>query len=670
MPLVKTSKISPASKAGSAPETLAANPPASKAGTSNSGTARVATSKVGTPKAAPKSGRARVPQPVSGNGLRRDKVSERIAAATQQLASGLTEASAAAEQLRRSMEQIAAGADEGAGASQEQLTAIKGATANLTAARNEADNSRRRTESTQLLLAESAAQVTGSVLAIEKNAERQLGSVKVIAELERRAQDVSAVTGTVSRISDQTNLLALNAAIEAARAGDLGRGFAVVAEEVRALAEVSDKSAQEVQGLAEEIAINVQGAVTAVAAAADTAAAQAKTGALVAEALNTVRRDMTLLTEGSQDTLTAAVEAERAMIEAQKGAELVAGAAEQQASAAGESRSAISQQAQALDQGQEAAEALAALADDVRAGTAGASTVEQIASAAEELSASVQELSGAASQISAAVAQINRGSAQQAAAAQQTSAALAQIEKSALLAVENSTLANQRVASMEKALAQSRGSVEQLITGVVGTLEQTRGSLATIVQLEAVGRKIEKIVDSITLVTIQTSMLAVSGAVEAARAGDAGRGFALVSNDIRALAREASESVERIKDTVRSILDQIALLRRDLEQIIVASELEVQSNRGVLKALDGIGGEMTALGVANRAILQGAEAILAAANETSAAARQIAAAAEEASAASRQAATASAQQAQTADDLAAAIEEIASLSEELKQQNG
>jgi methyl-accepting chemotaxis protein len=67
----------------------------------------------------------------------------------------------------------------------------------------------------------------------------------------------------VSRISDQTNLLALNAAIEAARAGDHGRGFAVVADEVRTLAETSDKSAQEVQQLAESIQTDVSGIVRA-----------------------------------------------------------------------------------------------------------------------------------------------------------------------------------------------------------------------------------------------------------------------------------------------------------------------------------------------------------------------------------------------------------------------
>jgi methyl-accepting chemotaxis protein len=600
-------------------------------------------------------------------GGQQDKATERIAAATEELASGLTEAAAAAEELRRSMEQIAAGADEAAGASQEQLAAIKNVTTNLTIARGEADGSRRKTEAAQILLTEVSTQISASVQAVEKNAERQVDSGKIIAELERRAQDISAITFTVSRISDQTNLLALNAAIEAARAGDHGRGFAVVAEEVRALAEASDKSAQEVQGLADEIATNVRGAVQAIATAASIAVEQAKAGSLVSDALAAVRGDMTALALGAQDTLTASIEAERAIVEAQKGAELVAGAAEEQASAANEAQSAIKQQAESLDQGQAAAQSLASLSEQLRAGTAAKSAPEQIASTAEELSATIQELSSAASEISSAVEQINRGAQQQAAAAQQTSAALIQIEKSAQLAQDKSRSANERVVSMGGALAKSRASIDQLIAGASDALEKTRDTLKTIVQLEAVGRKIEKIVESIALVNIQTSMLAVSGAVEAARAGDAGRGFALVSNDIRSLAREASESVERVKDTVRNILDQIALLRRDLEQIIAAAELEVSNNRAAVKALENVDVEVVSLGTANRTIVQGADAILAAAGQTSAAAKQIAAAAEEANSASRQAATASAEQAQGADDLAAAIEEIASLSDELKK---
>jgi methyl-accepting chemotaxis protein len=614
----------------------------------------------------PRATRSRAPRKALG----KDKVSERVAAATEELASGLAQASAAAEELRRSMEQIATGADEAAGASQEQLTAIKQVTANLITARGEADNSRRRTESAQVLLAETAAQIGVSIQSIERSSERQVASGAIISELERRAKDVSEITGAVSRISDQTNLLALNAAIEAARAGDHGRGFAVVADEVRALADVSDQSAIQVQGLAEEIQTNVREAAVAVKAAAGLAVEQVNAGRAVVETLAGLRQSMIELATGSQETFTAAIEAERAIQEAQRGAELVAGAAEEQASAASEAQSAVRQQAQSLGQGQAAAQSLASLSEGLRAGTDGDSAAEQIASTAEELSATIQELSSAASQIATAVEQINRGSQQQAAAAQQTSAALAQIEKAARLAQEKGRSATDLVSTTANSVAGARKTIESLIGGVGEALETTRASLETIVSLESLGRRIEKIVDAISLVNIQTNMLAVSGAVEAARAGETGRGFALVSNDIRSLAREASASVERVKDTVRGILDQITLLRRDLEQIISAGELEVQNNRTVMKALEDITGEFVALGNANRTIQQGAQAILVAAGETATAARQIAAAAEEASAASRQAATASIEQAQGADDLAAAIEEIASLSDELKKQNG
>jgi hypothetical protein len=122
------------------------------------------------PPAPPRVPKTRALKP--GKGLSKDKVSERVAAATEELASGLTQASAAAEELRRSMEQIATGADEAAGASQEQLAAIKQVTANLTTARGEADSSRRRTEAAQVLLAETSAQIGASVQSIERNSAR------------------------------------------------------------------------------------------------------------------------------------------------------------------------------------------------------------------------------------------------------------------------------------------------------------------------------------------------------------------------------------------------------------------------------------------------------------------------------------------------------------------
>jgi methyl-accepting chemotaxis protein len=539
----------------------------------------------------------------------------------------------------------------------------------LLQAKTAADISRQKTESLRALVADLTKQIGASIASIGAGAERQASSVAMILELERQAASIGDIVRAVARIADQTNLLALNAAIEAARAGQHGKGFAVVADEVRTLAETSEKSAREIQALIGSIQTDVKAIAEGVNRSAEAARSEVDKGKAISEQLEAVRSTMNEILTGAEEILRLSFDSEKAALETQKGAETIAAAAEEQSAACEEALKTVGQQTTALSQSETAASELSALAEDLKNATDVSKSSESVASAAEELSSAIEEINRAASEIMTALDQINRGAQQQSTAAVASLAAITQIDKGAQITQLRSTKSIENGEQIIKTIGDTLANVNALIAGVTGSLEESKKIRDQVGALEGVSRKIDKIVDAISTVAIQTNMLAVNGSIEAARAGEFGKGFMVVSIDIRNLARDSSENSERIKDLVKGIQDQIVVVRRDLDEISVSTAAEVEKNKLITSSMLVVRDDLGVVVQGGRDILAGNGQVTQMLNDAKKGVEQITAAAQQASTASQQAQQAAKEQSKGSEELASAIEEISALADELQNQN-
>ena len=181
------------------------------------------------------------------------------------ISDGVTQIASAAEQLSAVTEQTSAGVNNQKVETDQVATAMNEMAATVQeVARNAEEASEAAVAADQQ--AREGDRVVGEAIAqIERLAGEVGNSTEAMGHLKRESDKIGSVLDVIKSVAQQTNLLALNAAIEAARAGEAGRGFAVVADEVRSLAQRTQKSTEEI----EELIVGLQSGTQQVATIMD-----------------------------------------------------------------------------------------------------------------------------------------------------------------------------------------------------------------------------------------------------------------------------------------------------------------------------------------------------------------------------------------------------------------
>lgn len=172
--------------------------------------------------------------------------------------------------------------------------------------------------------------------------------------------------------------------------------------------------------------------------------------------------------------------------------------------------------------------------------------IEQIIAHSHTLASSSDELSATSSQISSGINE-------QAHQIEQSSSAASEVSQTILDVAKN---ANEASISAKESLdiaQKGKSVVEQTVDSMTRISETVITSSKTVEALGESGKQIGNIINVINDIAGQTNLLALNAAIEAARAGEQGRGFAVVADEVRKLAEKTSQATEEIEEMVKKI---------------------------------------------------------------------------------------------------------------------
>ncbi|WP_394388595.1 methyl-accepting chemotaxis protein [Shewanella woodyi] len=186
----------------------------------------------------------------------------------------------------------------------------------------------------------------------------------------------------------------------------------------------------------------------------------------------------------------------------------------------------------------------------------------------EEVNESVESMTHSCSELSLNSVKASEGVAQQLNETDMVATAITEMGATIDEIAKNTELAAERAGNTYTNALEGQHGVEQTIEKIQSLAEQLNSSSKVVGELEKDSKTIGSVLDVIRGIAEQTNLLALNAAIEAARAGEQGRGFAVVADEVRSLAMRTQESTEEIA----SIIETLQSRTRSIVELMTATE--------------------------------------------------------------------------------------------------